>query len=163
MIGIEVEGVEEIRAKLKLLAGSQPRQEMTGEVADYVIEYLQNQPAKKKVTRKQAFGRSFESDKQRRWFFASLADGSLVLPYGRTGQLKEGWKKRPLGSNCEVYNQVPYAKHVQGDGTQSRMMKIIGWRTATMTARELTFGVASGRIKQIANRFYDRFIKRIGL
>lgn len=50
-----------------------------------------------------------------------------------------GWKSRVSGDGQtgEVYNDVPYAKYVQGhDGEQSHINKSLGWRSIDKVARK---------------------------
>jgi len=159
MIGIETEGIPEVREKLKRLGSKEPMRDMNKGVAQYIREELQRAPAPRRVTRKQAFGKTFQSDRQRKWFFASLADGSLVVPHRRTGRLRKGWEIMPFGpTNYIVVNDTPGAKFVQDRPTQSRMMKIIGWKTMQDIIER-----RRDRIRQIANGVYDKWIRKLGL
>ena len=159
MIGIEVDGIDEVRQKLKLLSGTQPMREMNEEVATFLMSELQKYPPRKHVSRKAAFGQTFQSDRQRRWFFASLADGSLKIPYGRSGAYRQNWEKMPFGStNYIVTNDHPAAQYIQGDGTQSRQLKMVGWKSISEVIRR-----RSDRIRQIANQVYDRWVRKLGL
>jgi hypothetical protein len=91
---------------------------------------LEEYPPYKYVSRKQAYGVPFFSDRQRRWFFAALRSGELQLPYSRTMKLQNSWEVRPLsGSQVWVTNSAPYAGFVIDKERQSRMARLIGWRT----------------------------------
>jgi len=159
MIGIETEGIPEVREKLKRLAGTQPMREMNEEVATFLVAELQKYPPMKYVSRKSAFGQTFQSDRQRRWFFANLNDGSLKIPYGRSGKYRQNWEKMPFGAtNYIVTNDHPAAQYIQGDGTQSRQLKKVGWKSIGEVVRR-----RSDRIRQIANGVYYRWIRKLGL
>lgn len=86
---------------------------------------LRHPAAYRYVSRKSAYGRTWFSPAQRRWFFAN---GAKVGNY-RTGRLMAGWTIQ--GSSTRVYlvNRVPYAGFVIGDG-QARQPAKVGWRTA---------------------------------
>ncbi len=100
------------------------------EVAGLLKDVLGEYPEQRSVSRRSAFGVTFFSDRQRRWFFAALRSGELSLPYSRTGALRDGWKLEPLGKNeVGLINEVPYAGYVMGKASQSRMMRMIGWKT----------------------------------
>ena len=88
-----------------------------------------NYPARKSVTRTQAYGRPFDSDRQRKWFFASLRDGSLRLPYRRTGDFGRKWYVKPRDTSVLVGNPAAYGDFVMGVN-QARLMMLIGWKKA---------------------------------
>lgn len=98
---------------------------------DYLIgdesHGLRHYPPYRKVTRKQAYGVTFFSAKQRRWFFWALRTGRLQLPYARTNKLRDAWKKTGDKWRPIIRNETPYAHHVMSDDRQSRMSKKIGW------------------------------------
>lgn len=132
MIRFQIRGNVELEKFLKSL----PRGTMRAAIealTKYLIgdnsHGLKYYPAYKKVSRTMAYGKPFASDKQRRWFFANLKDGSLKIPYSRTGQLAHGWKMGGDEYRRTIKQSVPYAKWVMGDGTQSAMSRKIGWRT----------------------------------
>jgi hypothetical protein len=102
----------------------------TKAVADFLLPKIQEYPPVKHVTRKQAYGVTFFTDKQRRWFWAALRSGELELPYRRTGTLRQGWHiASTKSSTYTLTNATEYAGLVQERGQQSRMMRIIGWKT----------------------------------
>jgi len=159
MIGFEIEGLEEVRAKLKKLGSDAPRKEVTKDVATYLRAELQKYPSPRYVSRKQAYGRTFQSDKQRRWFFAALKSGELTIPYRRTQTLRRNWEIMPMGSSDYiVVNETPYAKWVQDEDTQSNMMRLRNWKTFQAVIQK-----AGDKIRQIANKVLDAYIRKIGL
>ena len=158
-IGFEVEGLEEVKEKLRRLSSQEPQREMTKDVATYLRAEMQKVPSPTYVSRKQAYGRSFQSDKQRRWFFAALARGEITIPYRRTGRLRGGWEIMPMGTvNHLVVNEIPYAKWVQDKDTQSNMMKLRNWKTFQTVIKK-----SSDKIRQIANKVYYNYIRKTGL
>lgn len=158
-IGVDIEGLDEVREKLKRLDSPEPMREMTFEVAKLIRTEMQKYPSPKHITRKAAYGVTFFSDKQRRFFFAALKRGQISVPYKRTQTLRRGWQILPFGQSGHIVaNEVPYAYLVHGEGTQSRMMQKIGWKTLDAVVKKL-----SDRIRQTANKVYDRWIRRLGL
>jgi hypothetical protein len=74
------------------------------------------------------YGTPFKSDRQRGWFFASLKDGSLEIPYTRSHNLSDGWEVIGSGEKAILVNESPYAKYAYGDSTQNMLLAAIGWR-----------------------------------
>lgn len=73
----------------------------------------------------------FVSERQRRWFFAALNDGSLKIPYRRTGNLAKKWgqSEEDGGLTVIVGNDAGYAPFVVGHETQAVYMRSLGWKT----------------------------------
>lgn len=96
--------------------------------------------------------------RQLRGFFARLRDGSITVPYVRTGRLQRGWVNHWSDSadymQLELVNRVPYGTLVQGSGTQTRYHGLTGWRTdeqivqsewpETLTVVSLAVGLDTG-------------------
>lgn len=74
----------------------------------------------------------WKSERQRRYVMAKLRRENN-LPYQRTGRLRQGWKVdnriTPGGGYIEVFNEVPYARFVQGDDAQPFHLDT-GWTQA---------------------------------
>lgn len=103
----------------------------TQEVTEFLQAKMQEAPPQKAVMRQQAFGTTFFTTKQRRWFFGALKRGELTIPYRRTGKLAANWRIQKQGAMRLLTNETPYVGYVQERNVQSRMMKIIGWRTVS--------------------------------
>ena len=76
----------------------------------------------------------FVSEKQRRYFFAALRDGRIVLPYRRRGAgggLASRWGQveEDGGLTQVIGNDSAYAPFVIGHESQSLYMRSLGWRT----------------------------------
>ena len=76
----------------------------------------------------------FVSEKQRRYFFAALRDGRIVLPYRRRGAgggLASRWgqAEEDGGLTQVIGNDSAYAPFVIGHESQSLYMRSLGWRT----------------------------------
>lgn len=128
-----------------------------GEVAEFMQGKLRDYPPYRYVSRKAAYGVSFFSDRQRRWFFAALAEGRIKPGQNnRTGALGEGWRIQQSGpKQLDLVNEVPYAVYVQGTITQqARQPRMAGWKSITVWLR--TFKSEIGRVGM---RNLDRWIK----
>ena len=154
-IGIDIRGIPELEKKFGKLApyciGA-----MCEQVADYLITVFQQQPPPDHTkTRKQAYGKSFFTDRQRRWFFWALNSGALSLPYQRTQEMRRSWKKIGKGANVMVVNETEAAVFTMDDERQARFSRLVGWKTIgdvvrerrTQILRQAEIGVKKG-IKQ---------------
>ncbi len=82
------------------------------------------------MSRAAAYGTAFFSERQRRWFFAALKSGELQLPYSRTNALADSWRVEGLTSDhVRLLNEAPYAGYMIEQTRQSRMARLIGWKT----------------------------------
>lgn len=155
LIAFDIQGIEATTERLGKIRNPEGMREGSRAVAEYIVKELKRYPSPKRVSRKTAFGVTFFTDKQRRWFFANLREGKLQIPYRRTRTLMGGWRDAPLGSSdYMVYNEVPYAPYVQGDIGKSRMMTIIGWQSLKELVRRM--GDRIGRIFSEAHTNYLR-------
>jgi len=148
MIGISVTystgEFQRLSRKLSDFERRQVLHQTVEEVGAFLLPKLKKYPPRRYVSRKAAYGRTFFSDRQRRWFFAALRSGELSIPYGRSGTLAAGWEVQPVGTQeVRLVNSVGYAGYVMGD-TQSRHEKLVGWRTVRQYVRE--YGGQIGRI-----------------
>jgi hypothetical protein len=133
-IGLEVKGLEELQAKLKKLPDA-ARDMIVDDVNKDIVNYMKSYESYKHVSIKQAYG-GFKSDKQRRFFFAALADGRIEVPYKRTQALANAWKVIGKGYQSIIVNEKPYAGFVMGDDEQANMMKIEGWKPISKRLKE---------------------------
>ena len=136
---ITVEGVEALAGKAgrvvpvvsaALLAGGV---HVKGKIATY--------PAQAHLTRKEVYGSSFVSDRQRRWFFAI---GINQTPYSRTSQLGQSWAvAQPQPLQVIVGNATPYGPFVQGAGSQTLYHKRQMWKNTDDIANSEASAVAN--------------------
>jgi hypothetical protein len=105
------------------------------DVGEFMRGKLRDYPAYRYVSRKAAYGQSFQSDKQRRWFFAALKRGEIPDKQPRrTGTLGEGWRILYNGPHqLDLANPVPYAKYVQGTDPHphAAQPRMAGWKGIT--------------------------------
>lgn len=108
------------------------RQIATPIIGDEVVNLMRQYEGYSYISRAQAYpdapaGAGWFSDRQRRYVMAAIRRGEIVIPYNRTQTLANGWQR----DGVRVVNNVPYAKFVQGDGTQSRHESLVGWKTVS--------------------------------
>jgi hypothetical protein len=87
---------------------------------------LKHYPAYKYVTRKQAFGKSFQSDKQRRYVMAMIREGRIDPGYPhRTGNYQRSWQLK----NDSHWDRVQIEGRLPHQGWPNRLAAKIGWRS----------------------------------
>lgn len=93
--------------------------------------------------------------KQRIFLIASIADGSLQVPYKRSGNLGKRWTVafRDGGLTAVVGNNAPGAKWVQSAEDQSLYHKETGWKTDKQVAEQ-----EAGAVKEILARYVRKEI-----
>jgi len=93
----------------------------------------------------------FKTAKQRRFFFAALADGRIRVPYQRTGNLGRSWRAGVTmtggGLTLTVGNTTAYAPYVQG--SQQAGYHRGNWQTVSELSRNEERMVVSIFDKQI--------------
>lgn len=156
-IGIDVIGETELIAKLDKLPEA-ARDSVVNDVVKYLLDVLRTYPPRKSVTRKEAYGRSFFTDKQRRYFFWALANGNIKVPYNRTQTLRKNWKQVGTGYRSIIVNETEYAGLVMGDQQQSRHAIKIGWESTTRVLKDRW-----ARIQEKAEAGIKNAIKKVGL
>jgi hypothetical protein len=96
---------------------------------------LKHYPPYKFITRRKAYGKSFESLKQQRWFFAAKAEGKILPGYPRrTGKIQRGWEFNESGSDwrrVNITNEAEGVGWVMGDN-QARLNALADWRKAVI-------------------------------
>ena len=155
LIGLEVSGIAAAKRALAAANTSRVAAEVSRAVGEYVRGKLQRYPAYSYVSRREAYGKPFFSDRQRRWFFAALRNGDLTIPYQRTGALRRGWQLLESGdADYLLVNETPYAKYVQ-NSPQARMMTLRQWRTVQRIVYEEARGIVT-----IAQEALNRAVKQ---
>jgi hypothetical protein len=157
LIGIDVsqvQGVERVKATLDALP-EDVQAETIQPVAELLVHSFQTYPPYKYISRRQAYGVPFFSDRQRRFFFAALADGTITIPYQRTQALRNNWQILGDGQNTLIVNETPYAGLMQGVKKQSRMAILQGWKDLDIIVTE-----RAGRIQRIIEGGVKKAIKK---
>lgn len=131
----------DVRRLLARLESGEPAKAGLKAMGGYLRGKLRAYPPKRGAgpSRASVYGQPFVSEKQRRWFFAALKDGSLSLPYRRSSHLAKRWgqSEEDGGWTQVVGNDATYAPWVVGNESQSLYMKAMGWSTtADVVERE---------------------------
>lgn len=156
-IGIDVKGIEELKAKFAKL-GPEGQGLVVDDVSLFLINLFKQYPPEKRVSRKAAYGVSFFSDKQRRFFFAALKSGEISVPYKRTQGFRKGWKQVGKGKDSLIVNETEYGKFLMGDGEQSRHALMIGWNSMQKTIDD-----HKEKMLEKAYAAIKKAIKKVGL
>jgi hypothetical protein len=155
LIGLEIRNLEPVRNMLAAAMSPANVLAVQKDVAEYFQGKLQHYPEYKYVSRQEAYGKTFFSERQRRWFWAALHSGELQIPYRRTRTLRNAWEIMSLGSDVLLVNETDYAPHVQQRLTQSRMMLLRNWQPVEGVAAQ--FG---GEAVRMATERLMRRIRR---
>jgi len=108
------------------------RADIAERIADeVVIPKLAQSPAPSHRAQK------FVSAKQRRFFFAALRKGQIVVPYRRTGALSGSWGKQPFGGGVAVRSSADYAELVMGVGGKQATYHRGTWPTLDQVAQSV--------------------------
>ncbi len=104
--------------------------------ADYLIgdgrHGLKHYVAYKYIRRRTAYGKTFVSDRQRRYVMARIREGTIDpgVPH-RTGNLQRAWTRRGAGTDVRIVNTDPAVLPVMGDEVQARLNRLVGWRVVS--------------------------------
>jgi hypothetical protein len=106
----------------------------------------------KYVTRKSAYGVTFFTDKQRRWFFWALSAGKINPGQNnRTGRSTEAWTYTPQekGKNYSfrLVNDTVGGYWTRDNKRQARQLGKVGWWTvAKVVAKNLPAAIKAARV-----------------
>ena len=156
-LGIDVSGLKPLMDKLAKMPKA-VHEEVTRAAADETVKAMRVYPAERRITRTQAYGTPFFTEKQRRYFFWALKQGIISVPYRRTNNLRDNWVIIGQGLDEMVVNQTPYSGVVMGDNEQSRMSKAIGWKTLEQRLRE-----NSQKLAKVLQSAADKALRKLGL
>jgi len=157
---IEVQGLEQVISRIRTLPDAAKKEVLT-DVSGYALTVLKQEPAQKYVTRAAAYGQTFQSDRQRRWFFAALNSGKIQVPYHRTGALSAAWEAKVAANEVTFSNNAAGAQFVVGV-PQSRHEKLVGWKKVTdLLSGPLSF--LSSKFRTVVETAYQKAIRRLQL
>ena len=157
-VGVEIQGMKEFEEKLKKLP-KEAQDRVVDDVSKYYLNLFQtSQPTPNYVTRFKAYGVTFFTTRQRKWFFAALRDGRINVPYVRTQGLRKSWRQVDRGARSFIVNDSSGAPFVVGDETQSRHEKLVGW----FRTNELMQSKVDKALK-VADGAMKKALKKVGL
>lgn len=135
LTGVDIQGLDRVQRILKGLP-KEARDAATSEVADYLQNVFRTYPPRKSVTRRAAYGVTWFSDKQRKWFFAALRSGEIDVPYKRTQALRNSWRIIGKGEDKILVSENEAAVWTMSDEKQSRHERMVGWKTVSTIIKE---------------------------
>ena len=139
---VRIEGVDNLVSKLRILGKLQVVRAYMQAGAQYIKGKLETLPSQKRITRTEVYGQPFQSDRQRRFFFAALNEGTIEVPYHRgespsSEAMNRSWTtvESDEGLTQTIGNDTTYGHWVMGDD-QSLFMQAMGWKKASDIADE---------------------------
>lgn len=121
-----------------------------------VAEAVKNVAAPYPPVRRQR--QPFKSDKSRRAFFAGLRDGSIQVPYRRSGVTGRSWQIAPTSDGATLTNNAPGVKYTTVAATQVRY-HAGNWNTEVQAAEQAE---AQGIPQQVAEAAVEDLIRKAG-
>jgi hypothetical protein len=106
---------------------------------------LKYYPPYKYVTRKQAYGRTFQTERQKRWFFWALHSGRILPGYPRrTGRFQRGWRIESVTEKqALITNNEPHSVWLASDTMQARLPALVGWKRVSQTIEDSASDMAN--------------------
>ena len=138
-----IRGVQELQAFLKKLPRGSLRVGLRA-FSEYVLgnerHGLRHTEPYKYVTRKSAYGITFFTEKQRRWFWAN--GGPDMIGNNRTGESANAWTlvEKNNGYKISLQNQTRAAFYTRDDKGQARQPAKVGWRKTSAVVAANTAG-----------------------
>jgi len=154
LLNIRARGLDEVKYLLEGFEGTRAVGVVTEAAAHEIVEVMREQPAEtpyQSVSRAEAYGQvandgapaGYFSWKQFRYVMASIADGSIKIPYERTGEISGAWHVAGNLSQSKVFNYNEKAPYVFGNESQSRHEQAVGWSKV------------GARLAEYSNRIFD--------
>jgi hypothetical protein len=133
-VRFKVRGVEAVQAFLKSVPYGATKVALQA-FSEYIVgndaHGLKHNEPYRYITRKSAYGFSFFTDKQKRWFFWALKEGIIDPGSGvRTGTTSAAWKAEPRndGFRYTITNNTAGGYYTRDDKGQARQLQRVGWR-----------------------------------
>jgi len=153
-ITIDIRKIPGVQAFLTAL----PRGSMRAAIkafGDYILgddsHGLRHMVAYKYISRATAYGKSFVSDKQRRWFYAALAAGEIHPGSGERHDTTRGWTgvASSDGYSYRATAKGAAAYFTMSDQGQSRQAALVGHRKASDVVRTNISGGLRAAVKAV--------------
>ena len=141
--GFNIRGIEEIQAFFRKLPRGSLRAGMRA-FGEYILgnerHGLRHSEPYKYVSRKSAYGITFFTEKQRRWFWAN--GGPDMIGNNRTGVSAQAWTlvEKNNGYKISLQNQTRAAFYTRDDKGQARQPAKVGWRKTSAVVAANTAG-----------------------
>lgn len=127
--------------------------------AEYIIgnerRGLKHYPNYKYITRKRAYGKTFSSDKQRKYVMARIRQGKITPgKANRTYAIRNAWRTKGKGAKVTIVNDANGVKYVFGDSqgrAQANQIRLVGWRTMVQVAKDNVKGAIRAADRAVQN------------
>lgn len=146
-VTIQVDGMDELLQAIESLEDLRPLRGAVQAMALYMKGKVAIYPPYQHIPRKQVYGFSFFSAKQRKWFFAAVAEGRITVgKSSRGGKTSQGFGRRwtitPLnnGLTAVIGNNTGYGEFLMGS-KRTKRSAAGGWRTVAEVVEENLPGV----------------------
>lgn len=161
IIDVEMRGLEQVVSRIKSLP-PELRKQVVQDVGAYGLKVLEEEPPQRYVTRTQAYGVPFFSQRQRRWFFWAINNGEISVPYRRTHQMAKAWTFKASSEDGTFTNPASGAPFVYGVQTQSRHEKLVGWKTIKQFL-DGPLSFRSSKFRAVVQEAYQKAIRKLRL
>src|SRR5919109_730395 len=149
IVKFTIHGLEQVTAYIKSLPRGVKITAMRA-LATYILgdrnHGLRHEPAYTYVTRKEAYGETFSSLAQQRWFWAN--GGPDMIGNNRSHDISEGWTMKETDSSwthVTISNAAEGVAWVMGD-RQAAQPAMVGWRKwRDVVASNMAGGMAAAR------------------
>ena len=122
-------------------------------IAEYILgdsgHGLRHDDPYKYVSRQSAYGKTFSSDKQRRWFWANGGPDMIGKP--RTGDTARAWYKKETNSGYgyTLQNDTAAAYYTRSDYGQAAQPAMVGWRKTSKVVEDNIKGAIRHAIAEV--------------
>ena len=147
-------GVKEVVAQIKVITQKAARNGLIA-FADYVYgdtsHGLRKYPSYRHITRASAYGQTFQSDKQRKWFWAN--GGPDMIGNNRTNETFNAWTFRVENNGYRIVlgNASTGAYYTMHDSGQAAQPRLVGWNKAMDVVKSQVGRALQMAIKAINN------------
>jgi hypothetical protein len=153
-ISVNIRNLEKVVAFLKELPRGVVKVALPA-IAEYIIgdgrRGLKHYPVYKYVSRKHAYGKTFVSDKQRRFVMAAIREGRIDPGYPhRTGNTQRAYTMVTSnnGYTVKIQNKTKGAHYTRDNQGQARLNLLAGWKkTSEVVANNLVGALRHARTK----------------
>ena len=146
--------------------------EVMDELGEYAVDVLKaEQPKRKYVTRMAAYGKTWFSLKQKRWFMWAVSAGKIpgwVMTkdgprgqYIRSGKMAEQWKFTATDNSFVLSNPTAAAFYTMVE-QQSRHEALVGWKKA-LKILQGALSFKSSKFRRAVEVAYHRALRKVKL
>lgn len=132
---IEITGLDKLLADFARLQNPRLFSDTLIKAGLVIENEFKQYPSANRLSRASVYGSTFQSDRQRRFFFAAMRDGRIVVPYVRgsnpkSERLRQSWSTQLVdATTVSIGTNVSYARLIKDDAAQTRYAAAVGWRT----------------------------------